>query len=56
MNVGTADMRWSNNCDVGTADWRVRAQHRVYPQRQTHDESGDDSQSHSSSRIQVSPL
>jgi hypothetical protein len=56
MNVRGADMRCLSSRGVQAAGSCAPAQYRVDPQRQTHDESGDDRQSHGSSRLRVNPL
>ena len=56
MNRGTADLSRSNLHRLNNGGVLARVEHGVDSQCQTHDESGDDSQSHDSSRIKLLPL
>jgi len=51
MNSGAADLIRSNLHSLNDAGMWARVEHRVDSQSQTHDESGDNSQSHDSSHI-----
>jgi hypothetical protein len=56
MNRRAADLRRSNLYCLNDAGPCARIEHRVDSQCQTHDKSGDNSQSHDSSRIKYFPF
>jgi len=56
MNRGAADLRRSNLYSPNDACMWTRVERRVDSQCQTHDKSGDNSQSHDSSRIKYFPF